>query len=123
MLVDSSYNLAKEMHVGHLRSTPVGDALRGGSHFLGAAWFAATTSVGGTPFGMLIEHLFDEWLAGRVSTIGRPASSSTDRRRVVSLQSGDAETLALWHQLIAGTVEHIDALYRRLGVTPGRCCR
>lgn len=129
----SSPNLAKEMHVGHLRSTIIGDALVRLLAFLGHC-VVRRNHVGdwGTPFGMLIEHLFDEWLAGRASSVRElsefyraarvkfendPIFAQRARQRVVSLQSGDAETLALWHQLIAVTVEHIDALYRRLDVS------
>lgn len=129
----SSPNLAKEMHVGHLRSTIIGDALARVLVFLGHC-VVRRNHIGdwGTPFGMLIEHLFDERLAGGTAGVGElsafyraarlkfdrnPIFAERARQRVVSLQSGDAETLALWRQLIAVTLEHIEALYRRLGVT------
>jgi arginyl-tRNA synthetase len=122
----SSPNLAKEMHVGHLRSTIIGDALARVLVFLGHR-VVRRNHIGdrGTPFGMLIEHLFDERLAGGTAGVGElsafyraarlkfdrdPIFAERARQRVVSLQSGDAETLALWRQLIAVTLEHIEAL-------------
>jgi arginyl-tRNA synthetase len=129
----SSPNLAKEMHVGHLRSTIIGDALARVLSFFGHR-VVRRNHIGdwGTPFGMLIEHLFDERLAGRAANVRElskfyraarvkfdsdPIFAQRARQRVVSLQSGGAETLALWRQLIAVTLEHIDGLYRRLDIT------
>lgn len=128
----SSPNLAKEMHVGHLRSTIIGDSLARVLAFLGYH-VVRRNHVGdwGTPFGMLIEHLFDERLAGRAASVpelsnfyraarvkfdGDPEFAERARRRVVLLQSGDEKTLALWRQLIAVTIDYIEALYRRLDV-------
>src|SRR5579862_4927392 len=129
----SGPNVAKEMHVGHLRSTIIGDAL---ARLLG--WQGHTVirrnHVGdwGTPFGMLIEHLLDEhaergeasvrelgafYRAARAKFDGDAAFADRARRRVVLLQSGDAETLALWRRLIDVSVEHFSALYAALGVT------
>jgi arginyl-tRNA synthetase len=133
VIVDySSPNVAKEMHVGHLRSTIIGDSL---ARVL--AWQGHTVlrrnHVGdwGTPFGMLIEHLLDERAAGteagvrelgtfyraaRAKFDGDPAFADRARARVVKLQSGDAETLAHWRRLIDVSVEHFTALYDALGV-------
>lgn len=129
----SGPNIAKEMHVGHLRSTVIGDCI---ARLL--AWQGHTVirrnHVGdwGTPFGMLIEHLLDERAAGveaGVSELGgfyRAARAKFDgdaafadraRRRVVLLQSGDAETLALWRRLVDISVAHFSLLYEQLGVS------
>ena len=61
VLIDySSPNVAKEMHVGHLRTTPIGDSLARVLAFLGHT-VLRENHIGdwGTPFGMLIEHLLD----------------------------------------------------------------
>jgi arginyl-tRNA synthetase len=129
----SAPNVAKEMHVGHLRSTIIGDAI---ARLL--SWQGNTVirrnHVGdwGTPFGMLIEHLLDVRAAGAESSVrelgafyraarakfdGDPAFADRARRRVVLLQSGDAETLAHWRRLIDISVEHFSQLYAMLGVT------
>jgi len=129
----SGPNVAKEMHVGHLRSTIIGDSL---ARLLGWQGHAVIrrNHVGdwGTPFGMLIEHLLDVQSAGAEATVrelgafyraarvkfdGDPAFADRARQRVVLLQSGDAETLALWRRLIDISVEHFTRLYQALGVT------
>ena len=124
------------MHVGHLRSTIIGDSLARLLEWQGHA-IIRRNHVGdwGTPFGMLIEHLLDERAAGteagvrelgafyraaRAKFDGDPAFAARARGRVVLLQSGDAETLALWRRLIDVSVEHFTALYAALGVTRGR---
>jgi arginyl-tRNA synthetase len=134
MVVDySAPNVAKEMHVGHLRSTIIGDSLARLAEWQGHT-VIRRNHVGdwGTPFGMLIEHLLDERTAGteagvrelggfyraaRAKFDGDPAFADRARARVVKLQSGDAETLALWRRLIDVSVEHFTALYDALGVT------
>jgi arginyl-tRNA synthetase len=129
----SAPNVAKEMHVGHLRSTIIGDAIVRLLEFQGHR-VIRQNHVGdwGTPFGMLIEHLLDERAAGRDSTVRElvgfyqaararfeadPAFAERTRRRVVLLQGGDQETLALWRRLIDLSVEHFSTLYEQLGVT------
>jgi len=130
----SAPNVAKEMHVGHLRTTVIGDALCRLLTFVGHA-VVRENHVGdwGTPFGMLIEHLADlggetglrELSVGDLDTFYKEARQSFDadesfaersRRRVVLLQSGDEETMRLWHVLVAESVAHFDEVYRRLGV-------
>jgi arginyl-tRNA synthetase len=129
----SGPNIAKEMHVGHLRSTIIGDSI---ARLL--AWqghrVIRRNHVGdwGTPFGMLIEHLLDESAAGAQAGVGelgafyRAARAKFDgdaafadraRHRVVLLQSGDSETLAHWRRLVEISVAHFSALYAELGVT------
>src|SRR5262249_12061388 len=129
----SAPNVAKEMHVGHLRSTIIGDAIARLLEFEGDR-VIRQNHVGdwGTPFGMLIEHLLDERATGHEASLRQlvafyqaarakfdadPAFAERARRRVVLLQSGDAETLALWHGLIDVSVAHFSDVYERLGVT------
>jgi arginyl-tRNA synthetase len=130
----SGPNVAKEMHVGHLRSTIIGDALCRVLGFLGHR-VVRENHIGdwGTPFGMLIEHLLDvgeqeavhELSVGDLDTFYRQARASFDadegfreraRRRVVMLQSGDEETLRLWRVLVAESVRYFDEVYRQLDV-------
>ena len=129
----SGPNVAKEMHVGHLRSTIIGDSIARLLEWQGHK-VIRRNHVGdwGTPFGMLIEHLIDEGSAGgeagvrelgafyraaRAKFDGDSAFADRARRRVVLLQSGDAETLAHWRRLIDVSVEHFSRLYAVLGVT------
>jgi arginyl-tRNA synthetase len=129
----SGPNVAKEMHVGHLRSTIIGDSLARLFAWQGHG-VIRRNHVGdwGTPFGMLIEHLIDEqahgteagvrelgafYRAARAKFDGDPTFADRARRRVVLLQSGDAGTLALWQRLINVSVEHFSLLYTALGVT------
>src|SRR3569623_2353765 len=129
----SGPNVAKEMHGGHLRSTIIGDSLARLLEWQGHR-VIRRNHVGdwGTPFGMLIEHLLDVQAAGAEATVrergafyraarvkfdGDPAFAERARQRVVLLQSGDAETLALWRRLIDISVEHFTRLYQALGVT------
>jgi arginyl-tRNA synthetase len=130
----SSPNVAKEMHVGHLRTTIIGDAL---CRVLG--WLGHTVirqnHIGdwGTPFGMLIEHLRDiggaegahELSAGDLTRFYQDARTKFDadpeyaersRQRVVLLQAGDPETLALWSLLVEESKRYFNAVYQRLGV-------
>ncbi len=130
----SAPNVAKEMHVGHLRTTVIGDALARMLAFLGHD-VRRENHIGdwGTPFGMLIEHLVDlgeeeaahELSAGdltdfyqraRASFDTDPAFAERSRRRVVLLQSGDAETLRLWRVLVAESIRYFDLVYQKLGV-------
>ena len=131
----SAPNVAKEMHVGHLRSTVIGDSLVLLFEFLGHQ-VIRRNHVGdwGTPFGMLIEHLVDLGEAEAVSglSVGDLNGFYTEarikfdaqedfrersRRRVVELQGGDEETLRLWRLLVAESVRYFDEVYAELGVT------
>jgi len=130
----SSPNIAKELHVGHLRSTVIGDAIARVLEFLGHT-VVRQNHVGdwGTPFGMLIEHLVDtgEDTAlhalglGELSTFYRaarekfdadPAFADRARQRVVALQAGDAQTLAWWRVLVDQTTGYMRGVYERLGI-------
>ncbi|MFG2014542.1 arginine--tRNA ligase [Actinomadura geliboluensis] len=132
----SSPNVAKEMHVGHLRTTIVGDAIARILAFLGHD-VVRDNHVGdwGTPFGMLIEHLLDLgedaaarddssvsdltafYQAAREKFDGDEEFADRSRRRVVALQAGDAETLRLWNVLVDVSKRYFNAVYGRLGVT------
>jgi arginyl-tRNA synthetase len=128
----SSPNTAKEMHVGHLRSTIIGDALAKILRFAGHE-VIPHSHIGdwGTPFGMLIEHLLDEgWVAGSSSIsdlngfyqAARQKFDSDEsfavraRTRVVLLQGGDADTLVLWQQLVDESAKHYATVYDMLNV-------
>ncbi len=129
----SSPNLAKEMHVGHIRSTVIGDALARLLEWSGHK-VIRQNHVGdwGTPFGMLLEQLVDAQAAGAEASVRElvgfyrearakfdsdPAFADRARQRVVLLQSGDGPTLALWQRLIDISVDYFTVLYDRLGVT------
>jgi len=130
----SAPNVAKEMHVGHLRTTVIGDALVRMFEFVGHS-VIRENHIGdwGTPFGMLIEHLLDlgETEAAEHLSLGdldgfykqaRAKFDASDafkeraRDRVVLLQGGDAETRRLWRLLVALSTKHFNAVYSRLGV-------
>jgi arginyl-tRNA synthetase len=131
----SAPNVAKEMHVGHLRTTVVGDAIVRILEHLGHTVVRANhLGDWGTPFGMLIEHLLDIgeaaareqltageitpfYQAARVTFDSDPAFAERARRRVVALQGGDAETLRLWQVLVDDSKQYYNTIYRRLGVT------
>lgn len=130
----SSPNVAKEMHVGHLRSTVIGDALVRVLEFCGHR-VIRQNHVGdwGTQFGMLIEHLVDEgvhedatslslgdlnafYQAARAKFDRDPAFAARARKRVVALQSGDPASVRLWRLLVDESARHFQAVYERLGV-------
>ncbi len=138
----SGPNVAKEMHVGHLRSTLIGDALARVLGFLGAE-VVRQNHVGdwGTQFGMLIQYLFEhpenawrtkevgqEETAGAVSALdglyrtarqvfdADPAFKERAQRRVVALQSGDEETVAAWREIVTESEIAFQQIYDRLGV-------
>ncbi len=131
----SAPNVAKEMHVGHLRSTVIGDALARIYRFRGYS-VVARSHVGdwGTPFGMLIEHLVDLgeatamaalsigdldgfYRAARVKFESDADFRERSRQRVVSLQGGDPETRRLWQILVDESVSHFAEVYAALDVT------
>ena len=129
----SSPNVAKEMHVGHLRSTIIGDALARMLTFAGYT-VIRRNHLGdwGTPFGMLLEYLVEtgqtrpERLAiADLNSFYQTARARFDsnadfaRRahaRVVALQAGEAKTLALWRALVTESQKHFREVYERLGV-------
>ncbi len=133
----SAPNVAKEMHVGHLRSTIIGDSLCRLLTFTGHR-VIRENHVGdwGRQFGMLIEHLLDlgeagganELSVGDLNDFYRAATTKFEadddfkeraRQRVVELQHGDAETLRLWRLLVDESARHFNQVYRRLDVLLG----
>ncbi|GAB2890098.1 arginine--tRNA ligase [Uliginosibacterium flavum] len=127
----SSPNLAKEMHVGHLRSTIIGDALARVLRFLGHQ-VIAQNHVGdwGTQFGMLTAYLIEAEQEGEVALADledfyRRAKQRFDadeafatraRECVVKLQGGDAQVNALWQKFLDVSLHHCESLYAKLGV-------
>ncbi len=131
----SGPNVAKELHVGHLRATAVGDAVARILEFLGQTVIrAAHLGDWGTPFGMLIEHTLEvgeaaahaELAAGDFTAFYQAARERFDgdegfagraRRRVATLQAGDAESLRLWQVLVSASMEYLRMIYQRLDIT------
>lgn len=126
----SAPNVAKEMHVGHLRSTVIGDSLARLLQFVGHD-VIRENHIGdwGTPFGMLIEHYLDghadQWDAANPNVFYQAARARFDaddefkaraRERVVLLQGGDADTLELWRRLVQSSTEYFNTVYATLGV-------
>ncbi|WP_372495832.1 arginine--tRNA ligase, partial [Kitasatospora humi] len=133
----SGPNIAKEMHVGHLRTNAIGDSLARVLGFLGAE-VVRQNHLGdwGTNFGMLIQYLVEhpelDWRqadpSGRVSALDALYKSSRQsfdadpefaeraRLRVVALQSGEATTMAVWQELVAVSTEAFQQLYDRMGL-------
>ena len=131
----SAPNIAKEMHVGHLRTTVVGDAFVRVAEHLGHKLVRAN-HIGdwGTQFGLLLEHLKDvgeqaayaQLAAGEINEFYQAAKASFDadpafaersRRRVVALQAGEPETLRLWEMMVNDSKQYYNTVYRKLGVT------
>ena len=129
----SSPNVAKEMHVGHLRSTIIGDALVRVLEHLGHR-VVRQNHLGdwGTNFGMLIEHL-DEVGAEAAADLSvrdleafyqqakakfdsDPAFAERARLRVVALQGGDETALRAWRLLIDLSTAYFSTVYGLLGV-------
>lgn len=131
----SSPNLAKEMHVGHLRSTIIGDAVVRVLEFQGHK-VIRQNHVGdwGTQFGMLLAHLADLQAQGGELSMqladleafyreakqrfdADPAFAERSRDYVVKLQSGDPDCLTLWQQFINISLHHCEIAYQELGVS------
>lgn len=130
----SAPNVAKEMHVGHLRSTVIGDAVVRVLEWLGHEAIRANhLGDWGTPFGMMIEHLVDigeaeaahDLSAGDLNDFYQAARKKFDaddsfkeraRGRVVALQSGDEATGRLWQLLVEESETYFMAVYDRMDV-------
>jgi arginyl-tRNA synthetase len=132
----SSPNIAKAMHVGHLRTTIVGDAIVRVLEFAGHH-VIRDNHVGdwGTPFGMLLEHLVDVgddsaeaallrtdpnafYQAARAQFDADPAFAARARERVVKLQSrNDPDTQRLWDELMELSKDYLRDTYAVLRVT------
>ena len=127
----SSPNLAKEMHVGHLRSTIIGDAVARVLAFLGDE-VVRQNHVGdwGTQFGMLLAYLEENPAAAEseladLEQFYRAAKKRFDdseefatraRGLVVKLQAGDADCIRLWQRFNEVSLSHCQQVYDRLGV-------
>ncbi|WLQ12155.1 arginine--tRNA ligase [Hahella aquimaris] len=132
----SAPNLAKEMHVGHLRSTIIGDAVVRTLEFLGHR-VIRQNHVGdwGTQFGMLLAYM-NKLKAENQQTLSMeladlenfyrqakkcfdedPEFKDSARQYVVKLQSGDQECLSLWKTFIDVSLQHCEDVYERLNVS------
>lgn len=128
-------NVAKEMHVGHLRPCVIGDCLVRVLEFAGHQ-VIRQNHIGdwGTPFGMLIEHLLDLGGADKASELSLgeldafykaarkkfdedPTFAERARQRVVLLQGGDTATLELWRILVDASTRAFEKVFTRLRVT------
>jgi len=131
----SSPNIAKPMHIGHIRSTIIGNSLDRMHRFLGYR-VIADNHIGdwGTQFGIIIlgyRHFLDRAALERapieelervyVKSYERAKSDETwmeaCRQELVKLQAGDPENTLLWKQFIALSLGEFDRIYRRLGVS------
>ncbi|ULJ60969.1 arginine--tRNA ligase [Wielerella bovis] len=128
----SSPNLAKEMHVGHLRSSIIGDSLARVLGYLGNT-VIRQNHVGdwGTQFGMLVAYMVEQQAHNATFELAdleefyRNAKirfdedenfANTAREYVVKLQSGDETVLALWRQFVDISLDHAEEVYRKLGL-------
>jgi arginyl-tRNA synthetase len=135
----SSPNVAKPMHIGHIRSTILGDALARIAAFVGHS-VVRDNHIGdwGTQFGMLLlgwkTQLNREALKadpiGEMERLYRSISPQCDekkpefnaevrtaaRQELVKLQEGDEENLAIWHEMQKLSQVQFDEIYARLGV-------
>lgn len=128
----SSPNLAKEMHVGHLRSSIIGDSISRVLEFMGNK-VIRQNHVGdwGTQFGMLVAYMVEQqkdnagfelsdleqfYRAAKVRFDESPEFADTAREYVVKLQGGDATVLALWKQFVEISLSHAQAVYDTLGL-------
>jgi len=130
----SSPNVAKPMHVGHIRSTGIGDALQRTLRLLGHR-VISDNHIGdwGTQFGKLLlgwKQILDRPALERdaiaelerlykvinVECDANPARLEEAKSELVKLQAGDAENIAIWKEMIALSQKQFDTIYGRLGV-------
>jgi arginyl-tRNA synthetase len=130
----SGPNLAKEMHVGHLRSTIIGDSIARVLDFIGHK-VVRQNHVGdwGTQFGMLLTYMGElqekndevSMLLSDLEKFYQAAKIRFDededfakqaRENVVKLQAGDKHFLKLWQNFIDTSLSHCDEVYERLNV-------
>ncbi|MGH8353421.1 MAG: arginine--tRNA ligase [Pseudomonas sp.] len=127
----SSPNLAKEMHVGHLRSTIIGDGVARVLEFLGDS-VIRQNHVGdwGTQFGMLLAYLQERpvqseaelsdlevfYRAAKQRFDESPEFADRARALVVELQAGEPECLRLWQRFNEISLSHCQKVYDRLNV-------
>lgn len=130
----SSPNVAKPMHVGHIRSTGIGDALQRTLRLLGH-YVITDNHIGdwGTAFGKLLlgwKQLLDRPALERdaIAELERlykiintdcesnPARLEEAKQELVKLQAGDPENIAIWKEMTLVSQKQFDTIYRRLGV-------
>ena len=130
----SSPNVAKPMHVGHIRSTGIGDALQRTLRLLGHR-VITDNHIGdwGTQFGKLLlgwKQILDRPALERdaIAELERlykvinaecdanPARLEAAKAELVKLQAGDAENISVWKEMIALSQKQFDMIYGRLGV-------
>lgn len=128
----SSPNLAKEMHVGHLRSSIIGDSIARTLEFLGHK-VIRQNHVGdwGTQFGMLVAYLAEQqqnnikfqlsdleqfYRNAKIRFDEDASFADTAREYVVKLQSGDKTILASWQQFVELSLQHAEKVYAQLGL-------
>ena len=128
----SGPNMAKQMHVGHLRSSIIGDTLATLLEFLGDE-VVRQNHIGdwGTQFGMLIAYLEEQGEDGNTTELKdleqfyKDAKVRFDqsedfankaREYVVKIQSGDKHCLTLWQSFIDASLGHCEEVYAKLGV-------
>ncbi|MEV5961744.1 arginine--tRNA ligase [Kribbella sp. NPDC051952] len=127
----SQPNVAKQMHVGHLRSTVIGDALCNVLRYVGYD-VVRQNHVGdwGTQYGMMIEQLLVEELDAQSLDLqglqllyersrkhfdADGTFADLSRRRVVLLQSGDPGTRAIWRRMVDVSLDDFEQVYALLG--------
>jgi len=128
----SGPNMAKQMHVGHLRSSIIGDTLATLLEFLGDE-VIRQNHIGdwGTQFGMLIAYLEEQQTDGNTQELkdleqfykdakvrfdASPEFANKAREYVVKIQSGDPHCLTLWQSFIDASLRHCEEVYDKLGV-------
>jgi len=136
VVVDYSHpNLAKEMHVGHLRSTIIGDAIARTLEFLGHT-VIRHNHVGdwGTQFGMLVAYLKDQlkrdpqagpdlsdlegfYRRAKAKFDADSAFADFAREEVVRLQSGQPTSRETWRRFCDASLRHCEQVYEELNVT------
>lgn len=131
----SSPNIAKQMHVGHLRSTIIGDSLCKLLRYVGHD-VIGDNHIGdwGTQYGLLLVGMrefgdasaLDDSPIEELERVYKTASARAKedeefaaraRKELSKLQSGDPENLALWKKFVDTTRTALDAVYERMGVT------
>ena len=135
MVVDfSSPNIAKPMHVGHIRSTILGDCLARTLRLLGHQ-VVTDNHIGdwGTQFGKLLvgwkrelnRSALEQDAIGEMERLykkitaegeANPATLEAARQELVQLQAGDEQNLRIWQEMIALSERQFDTIYGRLGV-------
>ena len=131
----SAPNIAKPMHVGHIRSTFIGDSLARVARFIGHK-VITDNHVGdwGTQFGMIIHgwktqldqaklkadpihELVSVYKAVNAATKADEAVLETCKAELVKLQQGDAENLGIWKECVRLTLEQLEKVYSTLDIT------